>query len=180
LAAGLLPAPVEKMGVEWPGLRQLQLLIPPDMPVGASVDELSLAFGLFRVDDHDAVAALVDDALWRCLHARRVVTVIAHGRNVSDVDHRHLPALFLQDVDPFMTMFRHRRRIAGPFVTDIFIHGGKCAQIAIGALSHVDDHVPFFHRGSHHSTFAGSSWRSRFTTARPLEITRSRRFVPAQ
>ena len=78
-------------------------------------------------------------------HAGRVVAVIAHGRNVGDVDHRHLPALLLQDVDPLVPVLGHRRGIARPVVADIFIHGRERAQIAIRALRDVDDHVPFLH-----------------------------------
>ena len=143
------------MGVERPGLRQLQLLVPPDLAVGAGVDELLLSLGLLRIDDDDAVAALLDRALRRRLHAWRIVAVIAHGRNVGDVDHRHLPALLLQNVYPLVAVLRHRRRIAGPFVADIFVHGGERAQIAIGALGDVDDHVPFFH-----DFFAGTNCAS--------------------
>jgi hypothetical protein len=109
---------------------------------------LSLALCLFRIDDHDAIAALGHGPLRRRLHAWRVIAVIAHGRHVGDVDHRRLPAFLLQDVDPLVTVLGHRRRIAGPFVAGIFVHGGKRAQIAIGALGHVDDHVPLFHRGT--------------------------------
>src|SRR5258708_536686 len=145
LAAGLLPALVDQMGVEGPGLRQLLLLVPPDVAVRAGLDDLLLALGLDRIDDDDAVLALLDRALRRGLDAGRVVAVIAHGRNIGDVDHRDLPAFLLQDVDPLVAVPRHRRRIAGPVIADIFVHGGERAQIAIGALRHVDDHVPFFH-----------------------------------
>src|SRR4029077_20987849 len=93
LAAGLLPALVEQMGVKRPGLRQLLLLVPPDVAVGAGIDDLLLALGLDRIDDDDAVLALPDGALRCRLDAGRVVAVIAHGRNVGDVDHRDLPAL---------------------------------------------------------------------------------------
>src|SRR5215469_1409734 len=148
LSAGLLPAAVEQMRVERPSLRQLQLLVPPDVTIRARVDELSLPFCFFRIDDHDAVPALSNDALRRSLQAWRIVAVIAHGRDISDVDHRRLPAFLLQNIDPLVTVLRHGRRIAGPFVADIFVHGCKRAQIAIGALGHVNDHVPFFHSGT--------------------------------
>jgi hypothetical protein len=77
--------------------------------------------------------------------ARRVVAVIAHGGNVGDVDHRHLPAFLLQDVDPLVAVLGHRRGIARKLVADVFIHDRERAQIAIGALRDVDDHVPFLH-----------------------------------
>src|ERR1700683_4239251 len=93
LAAGLLPALVDQVGVKGPGLRQLLLLVPPDVAVGTGVDDLLLALGLDRVDDDDAVLALLDGALRRRLDAGCVVAVIAHGRNIGDVDHRDLPTL---------------------------------------------------------------------------------------
>src|SRR5262249_10332229 len=93
LAAGLLPAAVEEMGVERPELRQLELLVPPDVPVRARVDEILVSLGLARIDDDDAVGALLYGADLVRLYAGRVVAVVAHGRNVGDVDHRRLPAL---------------------------------------------------------------------------------------
>src|SRR5262245_20149531 len=145
LAAGLLPALVEQMGVEWPDLRKLQLLVPPDVPIRTALDQILAPPRLVRVDEHDAVVALLH-RIAALRHARRAVAVIAHGRNVGDIDHRHLPALLLQDVDPLVAVLGHRRRIARPGVADIFVHDRQGAEVAIGALSHVDDHVPFLHR----------------------------------
>src|SRR5258705_1319834 len=145
LAAGLLPALIDQMRVERPGLRQPELLVPPDVAVGAGVDQLLLPLGLERIDDHDAVGALGDGAVLGGLDAGRVVAVVAHGRHIGDVDHRRLAALLLQDVDPLVAVARHRRRIARPVVADIFVHGGEGAQLAVGALGHVDDHIPFGH-----------------------------------
>src|SRR5262245_16970686 len=153
LAAGLLPALVDEVGIERPDLRQLQLFVPPDMAVGTGRDQILAPLRLLGIDEHDPVLALFD-----CVaglgHARRIVAVIAHGRNVGDVDHRHLPALLLQDVDPLVAVLRHRRGIAGPSIADIFIHDRERAQIAIRALGHVDDHVPFLH-GVHLFVIAG-------------------------
>ena len=145
VAAGLLPALVEEMRVERPVLRHLQLLVPPDVAVGTGLDEVLLPLGLHRIDDDDAVLPLGDGAVLRRLDAGRVVAVIAHGRHIGDVDHRRLAALLLQDVDPAMAVLRHRRGIAGKLVADILVHGGERAQLAIGALGDVDDHVPFGH-----------------------------------
>src|SRR5262249_15925726 len=47
------------------------------------------------------------------------------------------------NVDPLVAVLGHRRRIAGPVVVNIFVHGSERAQIAIGAFGHVDDRVPF-------------------------------------
>src|SRR5262249_46330001 len=58
LAAGLLPALVEEMGVERPDLRELQLLIPPDVTVGTSVNQILAPPRLLGIDEHDAVVAL--------------------------------------------------------------------------------------------------------------------------
>src|SRR5579872_1691189 len=62
LAARLLPALVDEMCVERPGLRQLQVFVPPDVAIGAGVDQLFLPFGLDRIDDDDAVGTLLDGA----------------------------------------------------------------------------------------------------------------------
>src|SRR5712671_7486349 len=55
LAAGLLPALIDQVGVKRPGLRQAELLVPPDVAIGTGVDQLLLSFGLDRIDDHDAI-----------------------------------------------------------------------------------------------------------------------------
>src|SRR5262245_7921276 len=144
LAAGLLPALVNEVGIERPDLRQLQLFVPPDVAVGTGRDQVLAPLCLLRIDEHDPVLALFHRVAGLG-HARRIVAVIAHGRNVGDVDHRHLPALLLQDVDPLVAVLRHRRGIAGPGIADIFIHDRERAQVAIRALGHVDDHVPFLH-----------------------------------
>src|SRR4029077_3083360 len=73
LTAALRPALVDQMGVEGPGLRQLLFLVPPDVAVGAGLDDLLLALGLDRIDDNDAVLALLDRALRCRLDARCVV-----------------------------------------------------------------------------------------------------------
>src|SRR5262245_54364034 len=55
LAAGLLPALVDEVGVERPDLRQLQLLVPPDVPIRTALDQILAPPRLLRVDEHDAV-----------------------------------------------------------------------------------------------------------------------------
>src|SRR5262249_44920552 len=102
----------------------------------------------------DAVVALLDGAVARRLDAGGIVAVVAQRRHVGDVDRRGLAALLLQDVDPAVAEPRHRRRVAREIVADILVHGGERAQIAVGALGHVDDHVPFLHGGC--SYFAGT------------------------
>ena len=144
VAARLLPALVEQVRVERPDLRHLVLLVPPDVAVGAGVDQVLAPLRLVGIDEDDAVVAFLDRAA-ALGHAGRVVAVVAHGGNVGDVDHRHLPALLLQDVDPLVAVPRHRLGVARPVVADIFVHGRERAQVAIGALGDVDDHVPFFH-----------------------------------
>src|SRR5215470_9716123 len=144
LAAGLLPALVDEVDIERPDLRQLQLVIPPDVAVGTGLDQVLAPLRLLGIDEHDPVIALFHRVAGLG-HARRIVAVIAHGRNVGDVDHRHLPALLLQDVDPFVPVPGHRSRIARPGVADILVHHRKRAQVAIGALRDVDDHVPLLH-----------------------------------
>src|SRR4029453_3793999 len=62
---------------------------------------------------------------------------------VGDIDHRNLPTLLLQDIDPLVAVLRHRRGIARPAVADIFVHDRERAQIAIRALRDVNDHFPF-------------------------------------
>src|SRR6516225_5246913 len=156
LAAGLLPALVDEVRIERPDLRQLQLVVPPDVAVGAGLDQILAPLRLLGIDEDDPVVALFHRVAGLG-HARRIVAVIAHGGNVGDVDHRHLPALLLQDVDPFVPVLRHRRAITRPGIADVFVHDRERAQIAIRALGHVDDHVPFLHgvtlvlsTGSHH------------------------------
>src|SRR5665811_1201947 len=145
LAARLLPALVNEMRVEGPGLRQLQFLVPPDVAIGAGVDQILAPLRLDRIDEHDAVVAFFHRAT-AFGDAGRVVAVVAHRRHIGDVDRRQLAALFLQDIDPLVAVLWHRRRIAGKLVTDVFVHACQRAQVAIGALGDVDNHVPFIHR----------------------------------
>src|SRR5262245_11044011 len=153
LAAGLLPAMVNEVGIERPDLRHLQLCVPPAVAGGTGRDQVLAPLCLLRIDEHDPILALFHRVAGLG-HARRIVAVIAHRRNVGDVDHRHLSSLVLQDVDPLVAVLRHRRGITGPGVADIFIHDRERAQIAIRALGHVDDHVPFLH-GIHLFVIAG-------------------------
>src|SRR5215204_3869589 len=144
MAARLVPTLIDEMRVERPDLRNLEFLVPPDMAVRARLDEVLAPFRLVGIDENDAVVALLHDAA-ALGQARRIVAVVAHGGHVGDVDHRNLPALLLQDVDPPVAVLRHRFRVARPVVADILVHGRKRAQIAVGALGDIDDHVPFFH-----------------------------------
>src|SRR2546430_8812328 len=180
LAAGLLPALVEQVSIERPDLRKLQLLVPPDVPVGAGLDQVLAPPRLLRIDQHDPVLALLH-CVAGLRHARRIVAVIAHGRNVGDVDHRHLPALLLQDVDPFVAVLRHWRAIARPGVADIFVHDRECAQVTVRALGHVDDHVPLLH-GVHLFVIAGLDPAIPTGDGKsvPIEITGSRRYAAAR
>ena len=87
--ARLLPALVDQMGIEIPRLRHLVLLVPPDVAVGAGVDQVLAALGLVRIDQDDAVVALLHRAA-AFGDAGRVVALVAHGGSVGDVDHRRL------------------------------------------------------------------------------------------
>src|SRR5215472_7466603 len=51
LAAGLLPALVDEVGVERPDLRQLQLVVPPDVAVGAGLDQILAPPRHLRIDE---------------------------------------------------------------------------------------------------------------------------------
>ena len=144
LPACLLPTLIEKVCVERPDLRQCQLLVPPDVPVRTGFHQVLSSFRLLGIDQHNAVIAFLHRVA-ALGEARSVVAVIAHGRNVSDVDHRLLPALLLQDVYPLVPVPGHGRRIARPIIADVFVHGRKRAQLAVRALGDVDDHVPLLH-----------------------------------
>src|SRR5271166_425579 len=96
--ARLLPARVEKMGVEDPGLRDLLLLIPDDSPIGAGVDDVLAALGLHWIDDDDAVVAFADGVAG-VAHAGRIVAVIAHHRQIGGLHHRRAALDAAQDAD---------------------------------------------------------------------------------
>src|SRR5271166_5868419 len=96
--ARLLPAGVEKMGVEDPGLRDLLLLVPDDSPIGAGVDDVLAALGLHWVDDDDAVVTFADGVAGEA-HAWRVVAVIAHHRQIGGLHHRRAALDAAQDAD---------------------------------------------------------------------------------
>src|SRR5262249_23330419 len=95
LATGLLPALVKEVSVERPDLGKLQFIVPPNVPVGAGFNEILASPRLLGIDQHDPVVPL-PHRIARLRHAWRVVAVIAHGRNVGDVDYWRLPALLLQ------------------------------------------------------------------------------------
>src|SRR4051812_14876676 len=59
LSAGLLPALVDEMGVKGPDLRHLEFLVPPDVAVGAGIDEVLAALRLLGIDQDDAVVTLL-------------------------------------------------------------------------------------------------------------------------
>src|SRR5262245_23537528 len=144
VAAGLLPALIDEVRVERPMLRHLEFLVPPDVPIRTGVNEVLAALGALLIDQNDAVVALTNCAI-AFGDTGRIIAVIAHGRNVGDVDHRHLPAFLLQNVDPLVAVLGHRLGIARPVVADILVHGRERAELAVRALGDIDDHVPFFH-----------------------------------
>src|SRR5262245_50225863 len=55
LAAGLLPALVDEVGIERPDLRQLQLFVPPDMAVGTGLDMVLALLRLLGFDEIELV-----------------------------------------------------------------------------------------------------------------------------
>src|SRR5208282_6196650 len=96
LPAGLAPALIEQMGIERPSLRNLQFLVPPDVAVGADIDEVVATLRLDWIDEHDAIVAFFHRAA-AFGDAGRVVAVVAHGRYIGGIDHRRLSALLLQN-----------------------------------------------------------------------------------
>ena len=142
----LPPALIKQVGIEGPSLRHLSFIVPPDVTVRASIDKMLLSFCLLRIDQDDAVLSLTNGPGLVGLHTGCQVAVIAHRRNIGDIDHRHLSAFLLENVDPPVAVLRHRRRIAGKIVVDIFVHDRKRTQVAVGALGDIDDHIPLFHR----------------------------------
>ena len=145
-AAGMSPAPVQKVRIERPGLRDLLFLVPVDRAIGTGVDDLPLTLRFDGIDDDDAVGPLGDRVVLRRFHARRIVAVIAHDRRVGDVDHGRLAPLPLQDLDPLVAVERHLGGDARMVVAGVLIDGGEVAVAAILALGGIDDHVPFAHR----------------------------------
>ena len=144
-APSFLPALIEQVRVERPSLRQLLGFIPPDRSIRTGLDQLLLAPGFFRNDDDDAIGALDDRPVAGSLDAGRVVAVIASDRKIADLDHRKLALLALDDVDPAVSAIGHFRRVPWIFVAVIFIVARKRAHVAVEALRHVDDKIPFFH-----------------------------------
>ena len=86
LAARPSPSLIQQMRVEDPGLRQLLFLVPDDRPVRAGIDDVPAAPRLHRIDDDDAVVALADRVAGLA-HARRVVAVVAHHRQIGGLHH---------------------------------------------------------------------------------------------
>src|SRR6185369_1771260 len=75
LAARLFPALVDQVRVKGPGLRQRQLLVPPDVAVRTGLDQIAAAFRLHRIDHHDSVGALAHSVA-AALETGRIVAVI--------------------------------------------------------------------------------------------------------
>src|SRR5262245_48681930 len=87
LAAGVLPDWVDSRCIKGRGLRQLLLFVSPDAAVGTGVDPVLAPLPRLGIDEHAPVLALFHRVAGPG-QARRIVAVIAHRRNVGDVDHR--------------------------------------------------------------------------------------------
>jgi hypothetical protein len=133
------------MRIEEPVLRQIELFVPVDGAVWTGIGYLTLAFRLDRVDDHDPVGPFADRAIFRSLYTRRIVAMLAHDRQINDVHQRAVATLASANFYPSMIMPRHRRRVAHELVIDMLVLVGQRTQIAVRALSHVDDQIPFIH-----------------------------------
>ena len=139
----LVPALVQEVRIEEPGLRDLFVLVPVDGAVGTGIGDLLLPLRFHRIDQHDAVGALGDGAVLCRLHAGRVIAVVAHYRHEVRLDRRPTAALTALDVHPAMPAFRLRRGIAGELIADVLVLGRQEAVAAVIAARDIDNHVPF-------------------------------------
>src|SRR5271165_5716196 len=126
-------------------LRQRLRLIPDNGAIRTRVDQVSSALCLDGIDDHNAIRALSDRVVPCGLDAGRIVTVIAHDRNVRDVYHGSLPSHRALYPDRAGALCGMRRRIPGELVSDQFIFCRKYTIIAVFAPRNVDNQIPFAH-----------------------------------
>src|SRR6185312_6055683 len=108
-------------------------------------------------DDDDTIRSLVDRSVSCCLDARRVVAVVAHLRDIRDLEQRSLSAYVPFDTDRFQARRRMRRGIARKLIACILVLVREHAVPAIDAEGNVDDERPAGHAAfpiadSHFST----------------------------
>ena len=90
-----------------------------------------LATGAFlRVDDDQPVVALVNRTHGAVGDTRGVVTMMAHLRQVGDLDLGHLATNQLGETDPELPGIRLRLGIGGPIVADMLVFAGNLAAVA--------------------------------------------------
>ena len=71
--------------------------------------------------------------------------MIAHIREIGDVDAGKLTALLCMDLDPFMALFRLRRAVAREIVPYVLLFTGQETVPAIGTFRDIGDEIPLFH-----------------------------------
>ena len=138
-AAGLFPALVKEVSAEGALLGDVKVGIEVDNAVGAGIDALSGAGAFFRVDDDDAVVALVDGAGLAGQDAGGVIAVLADIVHVSDSDLGHGALDDIGDLHPEVAGIGLGFGDRGPVVADVLVLAGDLAVVAAVALVDIDD-----------------------------------------
>jgi hypothetical protein len=133
------------MGAKGAFLGDTVLLIPPDRIIRARFNDILLPLGLFRVNDNDAIISLVHSAVLCRLDARGHIAMHAGDWQIGHINDGILPPLFAHDIDPPVTMARLRYGVPWPVIVHVLVLACKEAVVAVFALSHIDDQIPFCH-----------------------------------
>src|SRR5579864_7667456 len=132
------------MRIEDPGLWQLKLFVPDYRLVRARLHDVFPAPRLVRVDDDDAVGALAN-RIAAHPHARRVVAVVAHDRQIRSLDHMRVALNTAQDAHGTLGVGCGGRGVTGKVVADVFVPRGNDAILAVLATPDFDNQIPLAH-----------------------------------
>ena len=114
--------------------------------VGAGVHAVAAAGALLRVDDDQAVFALVDGSLYRArLHAGSLVAVHAQVGPIGHLDLGHRAAHALVELHPELPDLGLRFSDGGPVVAAVLVFAGELAGIAAVADGQIDDEYLLAH-----------------------------------
>ena len=125
---------VEDMRASRALLRNVELFVPEDLAVGAGLDDLLLTLGLNGIDDHKAVVAAIDGAIFARSDAGSVFAVLARHGDVAHLNLGTLAALFLVDFHPELAGLRLLLGIRHPAVSAMLVFAADLAGVAAHAF----------------------------------------------
>jgi hypothetical protein len=127
------------MGAHGALLSYVEVGIEVDYSVGTSVETLSGAGALFRVDDDDAVLSLVDGTCLTRRDAWCIVAMLANVMHIPDSDLGHCALDDVGDLHPELAGIRLRLGDRSPVIANVLVLAGNLAVVAAIAPADIDD-----------------------------------------